>query len=240
MDIVVKDTVAEVAAEAARIIVGLVVAKPDAVLGLATGSTPLPVYEELAKCAKYGVDFSMVRGFALDEYVGLPLTHPESYHSVIRRYVTEPLGMNPELVHVPNGAASDVDAAARQYEEMIDAAGGIDVQILGIGANGHIGFNEPGSDLFSRTRSMKLDWQTRVDNSRFFDSLEDVPEYCVTQGLGTIMEARKLLLLGVGERKAAAIEEALHGKVSVACPASVVQTHSNVLVLLDKAAAHGA
>lgn len=219
-------------------IVQLVSSKPEAVLGLATGSTPLPVYRELARRVASGtVDMSRVRGFALDEYVGLPPGHPESYRTVIEREVVGPLGMNPDLVHVPAGDHDAIPTAGEEYELAIESAGGIDLQLLGVGTVGHIGFNEPGSSLASRTRVKTLTLQTRRDNARFFGSLDDVPMQAITQGLGTIMDSRHLVLIAFGEGKAAAIAGAVEGPLSAAHPASIIQMHPRVTVVVDEGAA---
>ncbi|MGO2520019.1 MAG: glucosamine-6-phosphate deaminase [Microbacterium sp.] len=235
-EVVIVENSAAAGALVAEEIVRLISSRPDAVLGLATGSTPLPVYEALhARLA--GTDVSQVRGFALDEYVGIDPAHPESYRSVITREVVEPLGLNPEQIRTPNGAQEDVEHAGADYEAAIDAAGGVDLQILGIGTDGHIGFNEPGSSFASRTRVKTLTQQTRKDNARFFDSIDDVPVHCITQGLGTILRARHLVLLAFGEGKARAVAEALEGPVSALLPASAIQLHEHVTVIVDEAAA---
>ncbi|PPL15994.1 MULTISPECIES: glucosamine-6-phosphate deaminase [Microterricola] len=229
------DAAGELVADA---ILRLVGRTPDAVLGLATGSTPLSSYQALAaKVAAQPVDLSAVRGFALDEYVGIPVGHPESYRSVINREVVQPLGLNPDLVHVPNGALDGIQTAGDEYEAAILAAGGIDLQILGIGRTGHIGFNEPGSSLTSLTRTKTLTEQTRIDNARFFDSIDDVPVHCITQGLGTILRARHLVLLAFGEAKADAIAAAVEGPVSASQPGSVIQLHPHATVIIDEGAA---
>jgi len=217
-------------------IAALVTATPDAVLGLATGSTPLTTWQALGR---RGLDLSRVRGFALDEYVGLPDGHPESYRSVITREVVEPLGLTPGLVRVPGDDGLPLEGAGDRYESDIHAAGGIDLQILGIGRTGHIGFNEPGSSLASLTRVKTLTEQTRIDNARFFDSVDDVPVHCITQGLGTILRARHLVLLAFGAAKAAAVAAALEGPVSASTPGSVVQLHPRVTVVVDEDAAAG-
>ena len=224
----------EAGALAAGIIGRLVASAPDAVLGLATGSTPLSTYAALAAS---GLDLGRVRGFALDEYVGLPAGHEESYRAVITREVVEPLGLDPALVRVPGDDGLPLQGAGERYEADIYAAGGIDLQILGIGRTGHIGFNEPGSSLASLTRVKTLTEQTRLDNARFFDSIDQVPMHCITQGLGTILRARHLVLLAFGESKAAAIAGALEGPVSASTPGSVVQLHPRVSVIVDEAAA---
>jgi glucosamine-6-phosphate deaminase len=224
----------EAGAHAADRIAALVARKPDAVLGLATGSTPLPVWAALRE---RGIDLSRVRGFALDEYLGLPVGHPESYRAVIDREVVEPLGLDPALVRVPGDDGGPVATAGERYEAAIRAAGGVDLQILGIGRTGHIGFNEPGSSLASRTRVKTLTDATRADNARFFDAPADVPRHCLTQGLGTILEARELVLLAFGDSKADAVAGAVEGPVSASLPGSVIQLHPEVTVLVDEAAA---
>jgi glucosamine-6-phosphate deaminase len=222
----------------ATAIVALIDSIPDVVLGLATGSTPLPIYQALARLlAESPRDLSGVRGFALDEYVGLPPRHPESYRVVINRDVVIPLGLSEENIHVPRGDRATLSTAGLDYEAAIAAAGGIDLQILGIGHTGHVGFNEPGSSFGSLTRVKTLARQTRADNARFFDSPEDVPLHCVTQGLGTILKARHLVLLAFGESKAAAIAAAVEGPLTASHPASVIQLHPHVTVVLDEGSA---
>ena len=220
-------------------IVSLIRSKPDAVLGLATGSTPLATYRALARrIADDGIDVRGVRGFALDEYVGLPAGHPESYRAVITREVVEPLGLTPELVRVPNGDPATIEHAGADYEVAIAAAGGVDLQILGIGRTGHIGFNEPGSSLASRTRIKTLTKQTREDNARFFGgSVDHVPRHCLTQGLATIMSARHLVLLASGRAKAEAVHQLVEGPISAMWPATIMQLHPHATVLVDDAAA---
>jgi glucosamine-6-phosphate deaminase len=231
--VIVRDA-DEAGALATDRIAALVARKPDAVLGLATGSTPLPVWAALRE---RGVDLSRVRGFALDEYLGLPAGHPESYRAVIDREVVVPLGMDPALVRVPGDEGGPVATAGERYEGAIRAAGGVDLQILGIGRTGHIGFNEPGSSLASRTRVKTLTDATRADNARFFDSPDEVPRHCLTQGLGTILAARELVLLAFGENKADAVAGAVEGPVSASLPGSVIQLHPEVTVLVDEPAA---
>jgi glucosamine-6-phosphate deaminase len=180
---------------------------------------------------------SRVRGFALDEYVGIDPKHPESYRSVITREVVEPLGLNPDQIHVPNGAVEGIEHSGADYEAAIEAAGGVDLQILGIGTDGHIGFNEPGSSFASRTRVKTLTAQTREDNARFFDSIDQVPMHCMTQGLGTILQARHLVLLAFGEGKAQAVAEAVEGPITAMLPGSAIQLHPHATVVVDEAAA---
>lgn len=224
------DAAGDLAADA---IEHVVVANPHAVLGLATGSTPLTTWRSLAG---RGLDLRRVRGFALDEYVGLEPGHPQSYRSVIAREVVEPLGLMPSLVRVP-GDEGPIETAGERYERAIDDSGGVDLQVLGIGRTGHIGFNEPGSSFASLTRVKTLTEQTRRDNARFFDSVEDVPLHCITQGLGTILRARHLVLLAFGEAKAAAVAGAVEGPVTASLPGSAIQLHRRVTVIVDEAAA---
>lgn len=242
MRVIIVETPDEVARVSARRI-ARAIRKPRTpgratVLGVATGSSPLGTYRELGELVRAGeLDTRGVRAFALDEYVGLDPAHPESYHSVIHRTVTEQLGLDPALVHVPDGVASDLEAGCEHYERLIREAGGVDLQLLGIGANGHIGFNEPSSSFASRTRVKALAPKTRADNARFFDSAEQVPVHSVTQGLGTILDARELLLVAQGEAKADAVAGMIEGPVSSMCPASALQLHADATVVIDRAAA---
>lgn len=237
MEVIILPTSKEIGALAADSIEALVRNKPNAVLGLATGSSPLPIYDELARRHDAGLSFDGVSGFALDEYVGLPVGHYESYREVIRREFTNRVDVAPENVHGPDGASDDVEGACQSYEDAIAAAGGIDLQILGVGTNGHIGFNEPGSSLASRTRIKTLAEQTRQDNARFFDNIDQVPHHVVTQGLGTIMDARHLVLVAFGAGKADAVRDFVEGPLSASCPASILQFHPRATVIIDEAAA---
>ncbi|MFJ7418368.1 glucosamine-6-phosphate deaminase [Streptomyces uncialis] len=212
--------------------------KPGAVLGVATGSTPLPVYRALEAKVRAGeAGVTRVRIAQLDEYVGLPAEHPESYRSVLRREVLEPLGISADAFLGPDGTTTDVPAACDAYEAALTAAGGVDLQLLGIGTDGHIGFNEPCSSLASRTRIKTLTEQTRVDNARFFDDISQVPHHVITQGIGTILEARHLVLLATGEGKADAVAATVEGPVAAVCPASALQLHAHATVVVDEAAA---
>ncbi|HEY9314983.1 glucosamine-6-phosphate deaminase [Williamsia sp.] len=207
-------------------------------LGLATGSSPQSVYRELARRHRdEGLTFAGLQAFLLDEYIGLPEGHPESYAQVIRRDLVDHLDLDADRVLGPDGAAADPFATAIAYDEVIVANGPVDVQILGIGANGHIGFNEPTSSLKSRTWVTTLSEQTRRDNARFFESPEDVPRHAITQGLGTICDARYLVLIATGEHKATAIAAAVEGPLAAVCPASVLQMHPHATVVVDSAAA---
>ncbi len=239
MEVIICSDEADVGATAAAKIARIVHDRgPESVLGVATGSSPLGVYRALAALIEAGeLDLSGAHAFALDEYVGLAPGHPQSYAEVIRTTVTEPLRMNPANVFVPDGAGSDIEAACSAFEARIRAVGGVDVQLLGIGSNGHIGFNEPTSSLASRTRIKTLAERTRLDNQRFFPSLDAVPRHCVTQGLGTIMDARNVVLIAQGAQKASAIAQVVEGPVTAMCPGSVLQMHRRATIIIDEAAA---
>lgn len=237
MEIVIRADADEVATTVADIVDGYV-RRGAATLGLATGSSPLPSYRELARrYREHGLDFSGSRAFLLDEYVGLPKSHPESYYSVIRSEFADHVNIDPARVLSPDGESLDIAMEGARYEAAIAAAGGVDVQLLGIGTNGHIGFNEPGSALTSRTRVKTLTEQTRLDNARFFDGPDAVPHHVLTQGLGTIRDARHLVLIATGAGKAEAVAAATEGPLSAFCPASVIQWHRHVTVVIDEAAA---
>lgn len=237
MEIVITDT-----ADAAGIVVANIfdhaVRAGARTVGLATGSSPLSVYRELARRHREEkLSFAEVQAFLLDEYVGLPAGHPESYIEVIRRELVNHLDLDPTKVHGPDGTASDPFEAADAYDRAIAAAGPVDVQLLGIGANGHIGFNEPTSSLRSRTRVKTLTERTRQDNARFFANLDEVPRHVITQGLGTISDATHLVMIATGEGKAAAIAAAVEGPLAAMCPASVLQLHPHATIVVDEAAA---
>lgn len=219
---------------AAEIIADQVEANAASVLGIATGTTPLTTWAALAE---HGLDLSGVDAFALDEYVGLPQGHPESFESVVHREVVVPLGLDPTRVRVPVSHGVDPHLAAAGYEQSILEAGGIDLQILGIGRNGHLAFNEPGSTLESLTRVAPLNAETREDNARFFSSVDEVPTECITQGLGTISRARTLILLAFGSHKAQALAAALEGPIGVQMPASIIRSHPDAVVIADRQAA---
>ncbi len=236
--VIVKDQVAgaEVAGEA---IVKLLAKKPSLVLGLATGSTPLPVYDYLVQRYEIGAaNFAEARGFALDEYVGLPQGHPESYRAVLDREIVGRVNFAPDAVTTPDGWAQDPEAACLAYDDAIASAGGVDLQILGVGTDGHIGFNEPTSSLASPTRIKTLTNQTREDNARFFDDdISQVPRHVLTQGIGTIRRADHLLLLAWGANKAAAVAATVEGPVSSMVPSSALQLHPHATIVVDEPAA---
>jgi glucosamine-6-phosphate deaminase len=239
MEVVPLATSDEIAAVAADTVEELVRGRPDAVLGLATGSSPLPLYRELVRRHRAGdaPSYDAVTVFLLDEYVGLPAGHPQSYRATIHREVTDDLGIDRGSVRGPDPDPDRLSEAGHRYEEALLAAGGIDVQILGIGRDAHLAFNEPGSSLASLTRIKTLTDRTRADNARFFGSTDDVPRHVLTQGLGTILRARHLLLLATGAAKAEAVAAAVEGPLSASCPASVLQLHPHATVLVDEDAA---
>lgn len=236
MEVVLTASAEESARMLADAVEALVRRRRDAVLGLATGSSPLQTYRELVDRHRRGTgpSYAHVRAFLLDEYVGLPGTHAESYRATIERELTGHLDIDPRNVHAPDGVAEDLTEAGRRYDAAIASAGGVDLQILGIGTDGHLAFNEPGSSLASRTRLKTLTARTREDNARFFDRPDDVPRHVLTQGLGTILEARHLALVASGRGKAAAVAAAVEGPLTASCPASVLQLHPHATVLVDE------
>jgi glucosamine-6-phosphate deaminase len=239
MEVVPLSSVDEVASLAADTIEALVRARPSCVLGLATGSSPVPAYAELVARHRAGTgpSYDEVRGFLLDEYVGLPPGHPQSYRATIARELTDDLGIAADRVRGPD--PTDPSTAGAAYEQALAEAGGVDLQVLGIGSDGHLAFNEPGSSLASTTRIKTLTDTTRRDNARFFGSVDEVPHHVLTQGLGTILRAGHLLLVAAGHGKAAAVAAAVEGPLTASCPASVLQLHPHATVLLDPDAAAG-
>jgi glucosamine-6-phosphate deaminase len=239
MEVVICRDAGAAAALAADAIEQLVTNQPDATLGLATGSSPLGVYDELVRRVQAGrVSLSRVRAFLLDEYVGLPRSHDQSFRSVIDRVLVARVDLDPARVTGLDGNADDPVAECAAFEDALSLAGGVDLQLLGVGTDGHIAFNEPGSSLASRTRLKTLTKRTRHDNARFFGGdVDGVPRHCLTQGIGTILEARHLVLLASGARKAEAVRQLAEGPVSSSCPASALQLHPHATVLLDPEAA---
>ncbi len=239
MEVVIVDSPEVGSALAGGAIAELLSGAPAAVLGLATGSTPLGVYDDLVRRYELGeVSFAAARGFALDEYVGLPPDHPESYRAVLQREIAGRVDFAPGAVQSPDGWAADLPAACAEYERAIDEAGGIDLQILGVGTDGHIGFNEPTSSLASLTRVKTLTATTRADNARFFgDDVDAVPTHVLTQGVGTIRRAGHLILLAWGAGKAEAVAATVEGPVTSMVPSSALQLHPHATVIVDEAAA---
>ena len=240
MRIIVVDNYEEMSKKAAKMIASQVILKPNSILGLATGDTPLGMYKELIKLYNENeVDFNDVRTFNLDEYYGLNRENPQSYYNYMMSNLFNHININIKNINVPSGMAKDVDEACREYEEKIREAGGIDMQVLGIGGNGHIGFNEPDVNFEAETHLVNLDEQTIEANSRFFDSIEDVPVKAISMGIKTIMNSKKIILLANGISKAEAIEKALQGKINPSVPASILQLHNDVTIIIDKEAASG-
>ncbi len=238
MEILIYQTYEELSKASAQVVADLINSKPNAVLGLATGSTPLGLYQELIRMHKEeGLDFSHVSTFNLDEYVGLSPDHPQSYHYFMHENLFKDINIEPQNVHVPSGTTSNYHAFCQWYEQRIEQCGGIDIQVLGVGSDGHIAFNEPSSSLGSRTRIKTLSEQTIDDNARFFEKKEQVPIYAITMGVGTVLEARKLILLANGTSKAQAIADAIEKPVSSMCTASALQLHPDSIFFLDTQAA---
>ncbi|MDD5899253.1 MAG: glucosamine-6-phosphate deaminase [Clostridia bacterium] len=238
MQILVYENAAQVGQAAATLIAAQVLSKPDSVLGLATGSTPIPTYQELSRLCKAGVvDFSRVRSFNLDEYCNLPVEHEQSYHSFMKENLFDHINIDLNSTRVPDGNAADPQKECTEYDAAIAQAGGIDVQILGIGRNGHIGFNEPGDSFVYGCHIVNLTQSTIEANRRFFDSEADVPRQAISLGIGSIVNARRILLLATGADKAQAIHDSVLGDIDPRCQASILRTHKDVIFLLDKAAA---
>ena len=238
MQIHLFDNAAQVGKAAATLMAAQVIRKPDSVIGLATGSTPIPTYQELINLCKGGVlDFSRVKSFNLDEYCNLPVGHECSYHSFMKESLFDHINIEAENTHVPDGNAKNPQEECARYDMAINRAGGIDVQILGIGRNGHIGFNEPADAFVYGCHIVNLTQSTIEANRRFFDSEKDVPRQAISLGVGSIMNARQVLLLATGEDKAEAIRKAICEDINPRTQASILRTHPDVIFLLDKAAA---
>ena len=238
MEIIIQPDSREASRLAAKIVAGLVREKPHAVLGFATGQTPIELYRYLVEMHRNErLDFSEVTAFNLDEYVGLEPDHPASYHSYMRENLFDRINIRKDRVNIPFGLADDIPTCCRSYEERIHADGGIDLQILGIGADGHLGFNEPSSSLASRTRIKTLTDRTRKDNAAAFGGEDKVPHHVITMGLGTIMDCRTCLLLAFGRKKARAVAQAAEGPLTAMVPASILQMHQRAIFLLDEEAA---
>lgn len=216
----------------------LIAAKPACLLGLATGSTPIPLYQELIRREKGGrIDFSRVRSANLDEYKGLPGTHEQSYRYFMQENLFNHISIKPENTIVPDGLATDVESMCREYEEKIENWGGVDLQLLGIGHDGHIGFNEPADHFPAMTHEVELEEITRQANKRFFASIDEVPTAAYTMGIGTVMAARKVLLVATGADKAQILRQSFRGPITPQVPASILQLHPDVTVICDEAAA---
>lgn len=238
MNVLIYENEEQIGIAAGNYMCGQVLQKPDSVLGLATGSTPLKPYGQMIELYKKGVvDFSSVTTFNLDEYVNLDIKDKNSYHSFMHENLFDHINIPEESINFLNGNAEDLEQECKDYEQKIKNAGGIDIQLLGIGSNGHIAFNEP-ADCFQRwSHVVTLKESTVQDNSRFFNSIEEVPTQAVTMGIGSIMQAKKILIIALGANKAKAIKQLIDGNVTPMCPASVLQFHTDVTLMLDKAAA---
>ncbi|WP_298841290.1 glucosamine-6-phosphate deaminase [Clostridium sp.] len=238
MRIIVVDNYEEMSKRAALMVASQVTLKPDSVLGLATGDTPSGMYKELIKLYnKKEVDFKEVRTFNLDEYYGLNPENSQSYYKYMMNNLFNSINISTENINMPDGMAKDVDDFCLLYEKKIKTLGGIDMQVLGIGGNGHIGFNEPNVNFEAQTHLVNLDEQTIEANSRFFKSIEDVPVKAISMGIKTIMNSKKIILLANGLNKAEAIEKAVKGKINPSVPASILQLHNDVTIIIDKEAA---
>ncbi|KKO46326.1 glucosamine-6-phosphate deaminase [Arsukibacterium ikkense] len=238
MQIVILATADHVADYGAQLFISQLTNNPNSVLGLATGSTPLALYQRLINAyQQQRLTFARAKTFNLDEYLGLAGDHPQSYRYFMQQHLFDHIDILPANTAVPCGAAIDPVAACLEYEQQITAAGGIDLQLLGLGRNGHIGFNEPSSGLRSRTRIKTLTPATITDNARFFQAGEYQPHLSLTMGIGTILDARKVLLLATGANKANAVKAMIEGPLTAACPASALQLHQHAIVVLDEAAA---
>lgn len=238
MRIVIARDYDQMSRKAACILAAQLIQRPESVLGLATGDTPRGLYRELIRLHGEGeIDFSRASSFNLDEYVGLGADNPQSYRYFMRDQLFDHVNINAGRTHIPDGTAGDIEAECLRYEEAILGAGGIDIQILGLGRDGHIGFNEPGRELNARTHHARLNESTIEANARFFANRDEVPTSAITMGIGTIMAARRILLLASGPSKAEPVQGMLRGPITPELPASVLQLHPDAIVILDEAAA---
>ncbi len=238
MNVLVFDTEEQIGVAAGYYMCGQVLQKPESVLGLATGSSPIKAYDHMISLYKQGaVDFSKVTTFNLDEYCRLDVKDKNSYHTFMYENLFNHINIPEENINFLNGNAWDLEKECRSYEKKIKAAGGIDIQLLGIGSNGHIAFNEPANAFQRWSHVVNLKESTIKDNSRFFNSVEEVPTQAVTMGIGSIMQAKRILIIAIGEKKAKAIKQVIDGNVTPECPASILQFHKDVTLMLDKGAA---
>ncbi|MEO2050058.1 MAG: glucosamine-6-phosphate deaminase [Pirellulales bacterium] len=238
MEVLISNTPEQLSKAAALEVAEVLNTKPNAVLGLATGSTPLGLYKELVRLHREeGLNFSQVTTFNLDEYVGLPGNHPQSYHYFMQKHFFQHVNIPTQHNYIPSGTTSNYKAFCAWYEQRIAECGGIDIQILGIGTDGHIAFNELTSSLQSRTRLKTLAESTIDDNARFFEKREEVPIYAITMGVGTILESRRIVLLANGQNKAKAIADAVEGPVTSMNTASALQMHASTRIFIDTEAA---
>jgi len=238
MEIIIHNTAEEASKHAGEYISNIVKKIPDTILGLATGGTPVQMYKEMIRQHKENnIDYSQVTSFNLDEYIGLPPTHDQSYRYFMNENLFNHINIDKQNTHVPDGMATDIPKECENYEQKIFQAGGIDLQLLGVGTDGHIGFNEPGSSFASRTRIKTLTKQTREDNARFFNNIDEVPIHCITMGIETIIESNEIILLAFGKNKAEVIRNMIEGPISAELPASALHLHPNVKIFIDEDAA---
>ena len=228
----------ELSKKAAQLVASQVILKPNAVLGLATGSTPEGLYKELINIYNEGkINFNDINTFNLDEYYGIHRNNPQSYYYYMRKNLLDHINIGKDSIHIPHGLTDDVEKHCEEYENAIKELGGIDLQILGIGRNGHIGFNEPADEFIPKTHMVELQKETIEDNARFFDKIEDVPDKAISMGIKTIMDAKKILLVANGEAKTQAIFDTLKGPITPKVPASILQLHNDLTVIVDEEAA---
>lgn len=234
MNILTFATEAETNTAGANIITSLVQTNPNATLGLATGSTPIGIYNEMIQLHQKGmVSYKHVKAFNLDEYVGLPSDHSQSYAYFMKEKLFQHIDISPSQTYIPNGTAADPQEECKEYDQLLDSIGQLDLQLLGLGHNGHIGFNEPNPSLVRGTHVVELKKETREANARFFDNQESVPTHAITMGVGGILKAKMIMLVVKGADKADIVHRALTGPITTECPASLLQTHPNLVVLLD-------
>lgn len=239
MRIIIAEDYTDMSEQAARIVAGQIYVKPNSVLGLATGSTPLLMYKELIRAHREdGLDFAEVTTFNLDEYLGLPIENEQSYYYYMYQNFFNHINIKRENIYIPNGMAKDVTLECKRYDQSIEKKGGIDLQVLGIGTNGHIGFNEPDIKFEATTHKVELDEETITSNARFFNNIDDVPTFAISMGIKNIMHAKKIILLASGENKAEAIYRALFEGIMPEVPASILQLHQDVTLITEENAAH--
>lgn len=227
----------EISKAAAAVVIREIIKKPDAILGLATGTSPIGLYKNLIDAYNnFIISFKDVKTFNLDEYVGIPKTHPQSYYSFMHTHLFDHVDIQGKNINIPSNDMSELEKLAEEYNKKM-FGNQRDLQLLGIGNNGHIGFNEPGTEVGNQTFIIELDEQTRIDNSRFFDSVDDVPTHAITMGIKNIMFSKKILLIASGKSKAEAIYKMVYGKVDETVPASILQLHPNCIVIVDEEAA---
>ena len=235
MRIIVCENYEGISKTAAKMVASQLMLKPDSVIGLPTGSTPVGMYAELAKMYKEGeTDFSQAVTFNLDEYYPINKENPQSYYYFMNENLYNKVNLKPENIHIPNGSATDVDEECANYDKLIDANGGIDLQVLGIGNNGHIGFNEPAGELNDRTHMTGLTEETIIANARFFNSADEVPQHALTVGMATILMAKKIILLVSGKNKSEPLKRLLTGRISTAVPATMLNLHRDTVIITDR------